>query len=64
MQTPTIKKNQEQLNRLKPSYIGRTCGVSLWECPVYGDETTMLTKIDGIWFDSGYMELEDIADDM
>ena len=60
----TVKKNQGQLNRLKPTYIGRTAGYSFYECPVYGDESPMLTKVDGIWMATTIWEIEDASEEI
>ena len=58
------KSNQKQLNRLNPSYIGSARGVQFYECPVYGDETDMIVKAAGIWYDCDIMELEDAGEEL
>jgi hypothetical protein len=57
-----LKRNQKQLNKLKPDFIIRQGGFSFYECPVFGDESPMLVKSGDTWFQSNIWEIDDIKD--
>lgn len=47
-----LKGGHKFTNELEPEYIGIEDGIELYEHPIFGDEVPLITKIDGVWYDT------------